>query len=318
MERRRDGVAAEVAEERVRLDAVPVSDLVDRAGALGIAAPVPPRVAETKDAAALSAVADQLAEELVALADALDSRATQHAERGDALLGEARSVVEGLGLRAASLGGLVESVTEVRRTATGELAMARKEAETARERLAKAGRLAEEVAAQHERAVRFDALAKELRADRIIAFLQVEALQILAAAGSEHLSTLSVGRYGLRFDEDEFFVVDTWNGEESRSARTLSGGETFLASLALALALSEQVAALSVTEKARLDSLFLDEGFGGLDPETLEVVVEAIEQLGGDGRMVGVITHVQELAIRMPARIDVEKSPRGSRLQVVR
>jgi len=72
-----------------------------------------------------------------------------------------------------------------------------------------------------------------------------------------------------------------------------------------------------VTEKARLDSLFLDEGFGTLDPETLEVVVDAIEQLGGDGRMVGVITHVQELAIRLPARIEVEKSPRGSTLRVV-
>jgi exonuclease SbcC len=65
-----------------------------------------------------------------------------------------------------------------------------------------------------------------------------------------------------------------------------------------------------------LDSLFLDEGFGTLDPEALEVVVEAIEQLGGDGRMVGVITHIQELAARLPARIEIEKSPRGSVLSV--
>jgi len=324
-ERRRDEVAAEVAEERGRLGAMPVSGLLDRARAVGVPIPIPvpalvlvlSKVAGAKGAAALGAVADELAGALVALADALDARATQHAESGDALLEEASSIVEGLVEREASLGELVDSVAEARRRATGELATARKETETARERLAHAGRLTEEVAAQRERAGRFDALAKELRADRIIAFLQVEALQVLAAAGSEHLSILSGGRYGLRFDEDEFFVVDTWNGEERRSARTLSGGETFLASLALAVALSEQVAALAVTAKARLDSLFLDEGFGTLDPETLEVVVEAIEQLGGDGRMVGVVTHVQELAIRMPARIDVEKSPRGSRLQVV-
>jgi len=128
------------------------------------------------------------------------------------------------------------------------------------------------------------------------------------------LATLSSDRYRLDYVDDEFFVVDTWNGEERRSARTLSGGETFLASLALALALSEQVGSLAVTEKARLDSLFLDEGFGTLDPETLEVVVEAIEQLGGDGRMVGVITHVSELAARLPVRIEIEKSPRGSRV----
>ena len=187
-----------------------------------------------------------------------------------------------------------------------------------RERLDNAAKLLDEVAVERGRAATFDALSRELRADRIVAFLQVEALQILAAGGSRHLSTLSGGRYGLAFDEDEFFVIDTWNGDERRRARTLSGGETFLASLGLALALSEQVRSLSVADRARLDSLFLDEGFGTLDPESLEVVVEAIEHLGGDGRIVGVITHVQELAIRLPARIEVEKSPRGSRLQVLR
>lgn len=318
-ERQRDRVAAEVAEERARLDAVPVSDLLARGGALGVEVPVAvtPALAGIGDAGTLAAAAGELAQGLIGLADALEVRGARRAEHRDALLREASSVVEGLAPRAASFADLVESVSEARRRATAELATARKDAETARQRLRKASKLSEEVAKQRGRAARFDALAKELRADRIIAFLQVEALQILAAAGSDHLSTLSGGRYGLRFEDDGFSVVDTWNGEEARSARTLSGGETFLASLALALALSEQVASLSVTEKARLDSLFLDEGFGTLDPETLEVVVEAMEQLGGDGRMVGIITHVQELAIRMPARIDVEKSPRGSRLRVV-
>jgi len=127
---------------------------------------------------------------------------------------------------------------------------------------------------------------------------------------------LSDARYRLRCRSDEFFVVDTWNGDDERSVRTLSGGETFLASLALALALAEQVRSLSVTEKARLDSLFLDEGFGTLDPESLRIVVDAVEQLGGDGRLVGVITHVKELADQFP-RIDVTKSPRGSSLAVM-
>jgi exonuclease SbcC len=71
-----------------------------------------------------------------------------------------------------------------------------------------------------------------------------------------------------------------------------------------------------VTDRARLDSLFLDEGFGTLDQEALRVVVDAIEQLAGDGRLVGVITHVRELAEQFP-RLEVLKSPRGSRLKEV-
>ena len=141
-------------------------------------------------------------------------------------------------------------------------------------------------------------------------------MHLLAVAASERLGSLSEGRYGLSFHGDEFFVVDTWNGDEERSVRTLSGGETFLASLSLALALAEQVRSISSTDRARLDSLFLDEGFGALDRDTLRVVVEAIEQLGGDGRLVGLITHVRDLAEQFP-RLEVEKSPRGSRLSLV-
>ena len=71
-----------------------------------------------------------------------------------------------------------------------------------------------------------------------------------------------------------------------------------------------------MTDRARLDSLFLDEGFGTLDQDALRTVVEAIGQLGHDGRLVGIITHVRELADEF-ARIEVEKSPRGSRLRLV-
>jgi exonuclease SbcC len=157
-------------------------------------------------------------------------------------------------------------------------------------------------------------LANELRRDRIVDYLQAEALAALAAGGSARLRELSGDRYRLSFEDDRFFVVDAWNGEERRSVRTLSGGETFVASLALALALADQVQLLAVTERQRLESLFLDEGFGSLDAEALEVVVAAIEQLGGEDRLVGVITHVNELAERMPTRIEIEKSPRGSRI----
>jgi exonuclease SbcC len=177
--------------------------------------------------------------------------------------------------------------------------------------------LEQEVRARTIQAAVFNQLAGELKANRIIDFLQGEALELLAAGGSERLLFLSQGRYRLVFEGDEFYVEDRQNGDERRSVRTLSGGETFLASLALALALSEQIQSLAVTHRARLQSLFIDEGFGALDPESLEVATEALSQLGGNDRMVGVITHVSELAERLPVRIEVRKLPGGSRLEVV-
>jgi exonuclease SbcC len=90
----------------------------------------------------------------------------------------------------------------------------------------------------------------------------------------------------------------------------LSGGETFLASLAMALELSEQIRAKA--GRVDLDCIFIDEGFGTLDAETLETVTEAVEGLKRPGRLVGIITHVGELAQRMPERLVVEKSAVGS------
>jgi exonuclease SbcC len=320
-ERARDALGADLAEARGRLASLSVSGLLERARGLaeGVdGAPAP--LTGDENAGRLSAAAAALAGTLDRAAGVLLATADARGADEGAVAREAAAPLEGLvdvDLRNAGVAEVVELAASARTAAARETATAADRATRSREKLANAEAIVEQVAEHRARAAVFDALAKELRQDRLIAFLQVEALQLLAAAGSARLSGLSQGRYRLEFDEDEFFVVDTWNGEERRSARTLSGGETFLASLALALALSEQVRALAVTERARLDSLFLDEGFGTLDPESLETVVEAIEQLGGDGRIVGVITHVQELAIRLPARIEVEKSPRGSTLRVV-
>jgi exonuclease SbcC len=130
------------------------------------------------------------------------------------------------------------------------------------------------------------------------------------------LLELSRGQYSLSFDNrrNEFGVVDHANADEPRLARTLSGGETFLASLALALALSEQVTRLAARGGARLDAIFLDEGFGTLDADTLDTVAAAIEELGARGHVVGLVTHVPELAERVPVRFEVTKDPRGSRV----
>lgn len=317
-EREREGLAAQLAEARGALGSLQLEPLLARARERVPkipAAPAPPDPGATP--ARLARAAGRIREVLVRAAELVRERAGTAEVEEAAFAERAAAALDGLvSVTATTVADVVAAVESARTEATRRAAEASAAATALRERLERLDVLLGELAEHRARRARFEALGKELRADRIIAFLQQEALEVLAAAGSERLAALSGGRYGLVYDGDEFSVVDTWNGEERRSARTLSGGETFLASLALALALSEQVASLSVTDKARLDSLFLDEGFGALDPDTLEVVVEALEQLGGDGRMVGVITHVSELAARMPVRFVVEKSPRGSRVRV--
>jgi exonuclease SbcC len=132
------------------------------------------------------------------------------------------------------------------------------------------------------------------------------------------LREVSGGRYDLIADGQDFAVEDLWNASTPRPVRTLSGGETFLASLALALALAEHLPSLAGSgHQAALESLFIDEGFSHLDAETLDIVASALEVLGQDRqRLIGVITHVPALAERMPARITVHKSQAGSTVTV--
>ena len=190
-------------------------------------------------------------------------------------------------------------------------AHARAEAEVVRldEQLAAAEALRAEQAEATGRQQVADSLAGLLAANRFEKWLLDEALHQLVAGASELLDELSGGAYALAVDgrSGGFGVVDHTNASQVRSARTLSGGETFLASLALALALADQVSGLAVAGAARLEALFLDEGFGTLDPATLDVVAAALDELGARGRMVGVVTHVRELADRLPVRFEVTK-----------
>jgi exonuclease SbcC len=173
----------------------------------------------------------------------------------------------------------------------------------------------DEVAGQ--RAVH-ELLAAELGPRRFEAWLLEEALASLVAGASERLEQLSSGRYAVAIDDKkQFEVIDHANADERRLARTLSGGETFLASLALALALAERVAELSGSGRASLDAIFLDEGFGTLDPEALDVVASAIEELGASGRMVGIVSHVRELAERVPVRFEVRRGAESSTVERV-
>jgi exonuclease SbcC len=313
-------VRSEVGTERGRLEGIDLAPLVHRAKRSAgpqLSAPTPPKPpASAATADALAEYAERVAGAISGFADELSRRSAGRTDEEQRLFEEARTVAGDLADDSEDLPSLAKRLHSEIRAAGERAALSEKEGIDLQKDLESSAELTKEASEKERRATKLRALATELRADRLIAFLQAEALQVLAAAGSVRLSTLSDGRYRLICDADEFSVVDTWNGDEERSVRTLSGGETFLASLSLALALSEQVRSLSVTERATLDSLFLDEGFGTLDPETLRTVVDAIEQLAGDGRLVGVITHVRELAEQFP-RLEVRKSPRGSTVEFV-
>jgi len=161
-------------------------------------------------------------------------------------------------------------------------------------------------------------LASLLRVTKFPNYIRERALRLLAQDGSRQLSDISGGRYEFAVEGQEFLVVDGWNAAEKRSVKTLSGGETFLASLALALALAEHLPGFGAGAHAHtLESLFIDEGFSNLDAETLDIVANALEAIGqGGNRLVGVVTHLPALAERMPARITVHKSQSGSTVSV--
>ena len=135
-------------------------------------------------------------------------------------------------------------------------------------------------------------------------YAQSVTLDHLVWLANRHLSTLH-GRYQLKRQKGEGLlleVIDGWQGDISRDTKTLSGGESFLVSLALAVSLSELV-----SHKTSIDSLFLDEGFGTLDSETLDVALDALDHLNSSGKTIGVISHVEALKERIPVQLQVNK-----------
>ena len=156
-------------------------------------------------------------------------------------------------------------------------------------------------------------LAQLLRSDGFPRWLVASALDALVVDASRSLAELSGGQFELAHDDAGFLVIDHSDADSHRPVKTLSGGETFQASLALALALSAQLSALAADGAARLDSIFLDEGFGTLDESTVDIVAATLEGLaaGGD-RMVGIVTHVPALAERVPVRFAVTRDQRTS------
>jgi len=209
---------------------------------------------------------------------------------------------------------LVAAVSEA---AAAEEARATSDAARLEEAIVEAARVRAETARAGERAEVARTLGRHLGARNFEKWLLDGALQALVDGATLVLQDLSSGAYSMILDATGFAVVDHRNADAVRSARTLSGGETFLASLALALSLADQLAAVSSGTATRLEAIFLDEGFGSLDTETLDVVAAAIEGLAAGGRVVCVVTHVRELAERIPIRFEVSRMSGTSQVQRV-
>ncbi|MPY62444.1 SMC family ATPase [Streptomyces spongiae] len=176
---------------------------------------------------------------------------------------------------------------------------------------------------EYDRVARMAGLAAGTSADnerkmRLEAYVLAARLEQVAAAATVRLRRMSAGRYTLVHSDDRagrgrsglgLHVVDAWTGRE-RDTATLSGGETFFASLALALGLADVV-----TDEAggvRLDTLFIDEGFGSLDDQTLDEVLDVLDSLRERDRSVGIVSHVADLRRRIHAQLEIVKGRSGS------
>lgn len=200
---------------------------------------------------------------------------------------------------------------------TGQVEQKKARIEQLEMRIAEAEHKRTQVAELERSGLLYAKLGSLLRADQFIQFVLEGAFELLSSEGTRQFMKLSQDRYSFDTESNEFQVVDHWNADDRRSVRTLSGGESFLASLALALALSSSVSQFADRGCSfKLDALFLDEGFSTLDSETLNVAIEAIQSLQEGDRMVAVISHVADLAERLPGRIHVVKGLIGSALRV--
>ncbi|MFI1209963.1 AAA family ATPase [Streptomyces sp. NPDC020802] len=176
---------------------------------------------------------------------------------------------------------------------------------------------------EYDRVARLATLAAGTSADnerrmRLESYVLAARLEQVAAAATARLQRMSAGRYTLVHSDDRagrgrsglgLHVVDAWTGRE-RDTATLSGGETFFASLALALGLADVV-----TDEAggvRLDTLFIDEGFGSLDDQTLDEVLDVLDSLRERDRSVGIVSHVADLRRRIHAQLEIVKGRSGS------
>jgi exonuclease SbcC len=154
-----------------------------------------------------------------------------------------------------------------------------------------------------------DDLEKLFKGKKFVEFVAANQLKYISIEACKWLKEITNGSYGLEVDENgKFLIRDYKNGGAERDASTLSGGETFVASLALALALSAQI---QLKGTAPLELFFLDEGFGTLDDKLLEVVMDSLEKIHNDKLSIGIISHVESIKNRVPVKLIVTAAEAG-------
>ncbi|MDM0489549.1 AAA family ATPase [Clostridium perfringens] len=162
-------------------------------------------------------------------------------------------------------------------------------------------------------------LEKLFKGKKFVEFIAANQLKYISIEASKKLKDITNGVYGLEVDENGKFIIrDYKNGGAERDASTLSGGETFLASLALALSLSSQI---QLKGTAPLELFFLDEGFGTLDDNLLDVVMSSLERLHHERLSVGIISHVESIKNRVPVKLiltPAEAGIGGSKVKIER
>jgi len=197
------------------------------------------------------------------------------------------------------------TIDSARADATAEATVAERLAGDLLEAIERDKELAAQASELTARKRLFEQLAEDLTDRFFIKFLLEDRRRLLSELSSERLRDMT-GRY--RFDDEgEFSVIDELDGDKSRDVVTLSGGETFLASLSLALGLAEAVG----RHGGRLQCFFLDEGFGSLDPESFDLALDGIEKLVTPDRLIGLVSHVQALATRVEDKIVLDKDADG-------
>lgn len=263
--------------------------------------------AEAAKAAALPeneiAALEQAAQTWRAGLDSLEAQETELAGELQTALAGAAYDPEALPTLTAKLSSLDAQIS----AAHGEAGKLAEQEKSATDRLKRKEEIAAQTMELSRRMDTWKTLANSLKANEFQQFMLAEVEANLLTGAGHILHDISDGRFRLTLSGTDYAVQDLWNAGEVRGVKTLSGGETFLASLSLAIALSDYLAG-----NRRLGALFLDEGFGTLDPQALEAVAGALENLRTQGRMVGVVTHVESLSEHIGSKLLVTKSVAGS------